>query len=160
MTRRSSRSQPHVRVISWRPACIKDFNYPDDFACGLPCAPSIIDPLLPTSMPLSTDATAAAQAAALRAHFTRTVLPLWRGPGFDSAMQLPYEAVSAEDHAPLPVTRYRAMACARQLFVFSLAGDATHAQTLFASLCRHFRDERHGGWFYSIDAAGAPLDTT
>jgi len=111
-------------------------------------------------MPISTDAAAAAQAALLRTHFTRTVLPLWRGPGFDSAMQLPYEAMRAEDHAPLPVTRYRAMACARQLFVFSLAGDATHAQTLFASLCRLFHDELHGGWFYSIDSAGAPLDTT
>jgi mannose-6-phosphate isomerase len=66
----------------------------------------------------------------------------------------------AEDHARLPVTRYRAMACARQLFVFSLSGDAMHAQTLFASLCRHFRDELHGGWLYSVDAAGAPLDTT
>jgi mannose/cellobiose epimerase-like protein (N-acyl-D-glucosamine 2-epimerase family) len=111
-------------------------------------------------MSISTNATAEAQAAVLYKHFTRTVLPIWRGPGFDSAMQLPYEAIRAEDHAPLPVTRYRAMACARQLFVFSLAGDATHAQTLFASLCRYFRDEHHGGWFYSIDAAGAPLDTT
>jgi mannose/cellobiose epimerase-like protein (N-acyl-D-glucosamine 2-epimerase family) len=111
-------------------------------------------------MSISPDAAIAAQAAVLRAHFAQTVLPLWRGPGFNPAIELPYEAVRAEDHAPLPVTRYRAMACARQLFVFSLAGDATHAQTLFASLRRHFRDERHGGWFYSVDATGAPLDTT
>lgn len=113
-------------------------------------------------MPNSTETDAAikAQAAALRAHFTQTVLPLWRGAGFNPAMQLPYEAMRAEDHAPLPVARYRAMACARQLFVFSLAGDAAQAQTLFASLCRYFRDERQGGWFYSVDAAGAPLDTT
>jgi mannose/cellobiose epimerase-like protein (N-acyl-D-glucosamine 2-epimerase family) len=102
----------------------------------------------------------AAQVAALHTHFEQTVLPLWRGPGFSPAMQLPYEAMHAEDYTPLPVTRFRAMACARQLFVFSLAGDPAHAQALFASLRKYFRDEHHGGWFYSIDAAGAPLDTT
>ena len=111
-------------------------------------------------MPLATDTAITAEAALLRAHFAQTILPLWRGPGFNAALELPYEAMRAEDHAPLPVTRYRAMACARQLFVFSLAGDAPHARTLFTSLRRHFRDERHGGWFYSVDAAGAPLDTT
>lgn len=109
---------------------------------------------------MSIDASIAAQTAALREHFTQTVLPIWRGPGFNTAMQLPYEAVSERDHAPLPVTRYRAMACARQLFVFSLAGEAAHAERLFHALGRHFRDARRGGWFYSIDADGAPLDTT
>jgi mannose/cellobiose epimerase-like protein (N-acyl-D-glucosamine 2-epimerase family) len=111
-------------------------------------------------MSLPIDTAIAAQASLLRAHFVQTVLPLWRSPGFNAAMELPYEALRAEDHTPLPVTRYRAMACARQLFVFSLAGDAPHARRLFASLRRYFRDERHGGWFYSVDAAGAPLDTT
>lgn len=109
---------------------------------------------------MSTEAAIAAQSAALREHFTLTVLPIWRGPGFNAAMELPYEAVSADDHAPLPVARYRAMACARQLFVFARAGDAAHAERLFHALCRHFRDTRHGGWLYSIDADGAPLDTT
>ncbi|PMS37457.1 mannose-6-phosphate isomerase [Trinickia symbiotica] len=107
-----------------------------------------------------TDAAITAQSAALSTHFTQIVLPLWRAQGFNASMQLPYEALRAEDQTPLPVARYRAMACARQLFVFSLAGDAAHAQTLFASLRRYFRDERHGGWFYSVDAAGAPLETT
>ncbi|MCM3267104.1 AGE family epimerase/isomerase, partial [Streptomyces thermoviolaceus] len=68
--------------------------------------------------------------------------------------------VDPATHAPLPVTRYRAMACARQLFVFAQAGDTAHAATLFDALCRHFRDPRHGGWIYSVDAQGAPLDTT
>ncbi|WP_323118961.1 AGE family epimerase/isomerase [Burkholderia alba] len=103
---------------------------------------------------------ASVQAAQLRDHFARIVLPMWRGPGFDRALQLPFEAVAPGTHAPLPATRYRAMACARQLFVFSQAGDADHAHTLFAALCRQFRDLRHGGWFYSIDAQGAPLDRT
>ena len=106
------------------------------------------------------DRTIAAEAAALRAHYAQTVLPIWRGPGFNSALQLAYEAVGADDHAPLPVSRYRAMACARQLFVFSRAGDAAHAEQLFHALKRYFHDARHGGWIYSIDANGAPLDTT
>ncbi|MBN3858058.1 N-acylglucosamine 2-epimerase [Paraburkholderia sp. Ac-20340] len=99
-------------------------------------------------------------AASLRDHFDRTVLPLWRGPGFNTALRLPHEALDATGTAPLPDTRYRAMACARQLFVFSQNGDAAHAHTLFESLCRLFADRTHGGWFYSVDPQGAPLDTT
>jgi len=99
-------------------------------------------------------------AASLREHFDRIVLPLWRGPGFNAAVRLPYEALDAAGANPLPVTRYRAMACARQLFVFSQAGDAAHAQTLFETLCHTFQDRARGGWFYSVDAALAPLDTT
>ncbi|MEM5455417.1 AGE family epimerase/isomerase [Paraburkholderia phytofirmans] len=105
-------------------------------------------------------ASTAALAASLRDHFTGVVLPIWRGPGFNTALKLPYEAVSAEDHQALPAERYRAMACARQLFVFSQAGDAAHAQVLFDSLVHTFQDTRNGGWFYSVDAQGAPLDTT
>jgi mannose/cellobiose epimerase-like protein (N-acyl-D-glucosamine 2-epimerase family) len=109
---------------------------------------------------MSVPDSAFAQAAQLRRHFTHVVLPIWRGSGFDHTLRLPFEAVDPATHAPLSVTRYRAMACARQLFVFAQAGDAAHAATLFDSLCRRFRDPRHGGWFYSVDAAGAPLDTT
>jgi mannose-6-phosphate isomerase len=32
------------------------------------------------------------------------------------------------------------------------------AAALFRSLQRHFHDAEHGGWFYSIDPHGAPLD--
>ncbi|KOR21097.1 AGE family epimerase/isomerase [Burkholderia cenocepacia] len=109
---------------------------------------------------MSVSDSASAQAAQLRHHFAHVVLPIWRGSGFDSALQLPFEAVDPATHVPLPVTRYRAMACARQLFVFAQAGDTTHAATLFDALCQHFRDPRHGGWIYSVDAQGAPLDTT
>ncbi|HEY4296258.1 MAG TPA: AGE family epimerase/isomerase [Paraburkholderia sp.] len=101
-----------------------------------------------------------ALATALRDHFTGVVLPMWRGPGFNAALKLPYEALSADDASPLPAARYRAMACARQLFVFSQAGDAEHANALFDSLRHTFQDTVHGGWFYSVDAQGAPLDTT
>lgn len=105
-------------------------------------------------------ATTTSLAAALRDHFNGVVLPIWRGPGFDATLRLPYEAVDASAHAPLPVQRFRAMACARQLFVFAQAGDLDHARVLFESLTRTFQDPSHGGWFYSVDARGAPLDTT
>jgi mannose-6-phosphate isomerase len=108
---------------------------------------------------MTSSAPTAALAALLRTHFTQVVLPIWRGPGFNAALRLPYEAVG-HDHRPLPVARYRAMACARQLFVFSQAGDIAHADILFDSLRRYFHDAQRGGWFYSVDRDGAPLDTT
>jgi len=100
----------------------------------------------------------AASGAALRKHFSSIVLPVWRGPGFNGALRLPFEAVSAEAHVPLPPKRYRAMACARQLFVFTDAGDLAHAATLFESLRHYFRDAENGGWFYSVDAQGVPME--
>jgi mannose/cellobiose epimerase-like protein (N-acyl-D-glucosamine 2-epimerase family) len=115
---------------------------------------------MPSTKTSATATSTTALAGALRDHFTNVVLPLWRGPGFNAGLKLPYEAVSADDHRPLPAERYRAMACARQLFVFSQAGDAAHAQVLFDSLMHTFQDTRQGGWFYSVDAQGAPLDTT
>ncbi|KMQ80286.1 Mannose-6-phosphate isomerase [Candidatus Burkholderia pumila] len=96
--------------------------------------------------------------SALRSHYANIVLPVWRGSGFNAALNLPFEAVMPGDHAPLPSKRYRAMACARQLFVFSDAGDLAHAKTLFASLRHYFQDKINGGWFYSVDAHGAPLE--
>ncbi|HEV3427449.1 MAG TPA: AGE family epimerase/isomerase [Paraburkholderia sp.] len=99
-------------------------------------------------------------AAGLREHYDHTILPLWRQAGFNATLRLPHEALDATGATPLPDTRYRAMACARQLFVFSQAGDAAHAHTLFESLRHTFEDRTHGGWFYSVDPQGAPLDTT
>jgi mannose-6-phosphate isomerase len=109
---------------------------------------------------MNTSASTNALAATLREHFTHVVLPLWRGPGFDTALRLPHEALGADDLRPLPTGRHRAMACARQLFVFAQAGDAAHADQLFESLRHTFHDARHGGWFFSVDTDGAPLDTT
>ncbi|NML31523.1 AGE family epimerase/isomerase [Paraburkholderia antibiotica] len=110
-----------------------------------------------TTLPSASTTTAA---TALREHFAHVVLPMWRGPGFNTALKLPYEALDATGQQPLPAQRYRAMACARQLFTFSRAGDAEHAHLLFDSLRHTFQDTDHGGWFYSVDALGVPLDTT
>ncbi len=100
--------------------------------------------------------------ASAKQHFRDVIVPLWQGPGWNADMALPYEALDA-DHHPLPPQRYRAMACARQLYVFSsligqLAGAEDRAAALFRSLQQHFHDAEHGGWFYSIDPQGAPLD--
>jgi mannose/cellobiose epimerase-like protein (N-acyl-D-glucosamine 2-epimerase family) len=111
-----------------------------------------------TSLNERTQVANPAPGAALRTHYSDIVLPLWRGAGFNAALGLPYEAVAPDTHAPLPPKRYRAMACARQLFVFADAGDLAHAATLFDSLRHYFLDPRHGGWFYSVDASGAPLE--
>jgi mannose-6-phosphate isomerase len=101
--------------------------------------------------------------AATQSHFMHTLVPMWAGPGWNADMALPYEAVDAQ-HQPLAPQRYRAMACARQLYVFSsligeYPGAEERAGLLFRSLQRHFHDAEHGGWFYSVDAKGEPLDT-
>lgn len=100
--------------------------------------------------------------AAVQQHFLQVIVPLWQESGWNTQLALPYEAVDGQ-HEPLPPQRYRAMACARQLFVFSsligrVPGAEVRAAALFRSLQRHFHDAEHGGWFYSIDPQGAPLD--
>jgi mannose/cellobiose epimerase-like protein (N-acyl-D-glucosamine 2-epimerase family) len=100
--------------------------------------------------------------ASVQQHFLDVIVPLWQGPGWNADMALPYEALDA-GHQPLPPQRYRAMACARQLYLFSsLIGQVPAAEeraaALFRSLQQHFHDAEHGGWFYSVDPQGAPLD--
>ena len=98
---------------------------------------------------------------ALHRHFSDVVLPLWAGRGFNEHLGLPYEAVAGDTGQPLPVTRYRAMACARQLYVYACAPTdryAAHADRLFDALVQYFRNQKHGGWRYSVDGDGQPLD--
>lgn len=97
--------------------------------------------------------------AALLAHFDTAILPAWTSAGWNGSMQLAHEALDGANGRPLPDKRYRAMACARQLYVFATVGNLAHADTLYRSLVRHFGDGA-GGWIYSIDPAGAPLDST
>ena len=105
--------------------------------------------------------TASSLLADVQQHFDQRILPLWETPGWNADMALPFEALDPQ-HQPLPVQRYRAMACARQLYLFSSRidqpGASERAAALFRSLQRHFHDAEHGGWFYSIDADGKPLD--
>lgn len=115
-------------------------------------------------MPIAPSSALKPQLNAVLTHFNDLIVPLWQGPGWNADLALPYEALDA-DHRPLPPQRYRAMACARQLYLFaSLIGEPgaafaeERAAALFRSLQRHFHDAEHGGWFYSIDAHGKPLD--
>ncbi|ANN69545.1 N-acylglucosamine 2-epimerase [Bordetella bronchialis] len=110
------------------------------------------------------DAALTATVARLRAHYDGVVLPAWLAQGFNPRLGLPYESLSSADARPLPPQRYRAMACARQLFVFSAsrapaaAAHAAHAALLFESLRGRFRHPA-GGWVYSIGPDAAPLET-
>ncbi len=97
--------------------------------------------------------------ASLIAHFDTAILPAWTGPGWRADLRLAHEALDGATSQPLPDRRFRAMACARQLCVFATAGHIAHADTLFASLQHYFGDGA-GGWIYSVDANGAPRDTT
>lgn len=107
------------------------------------------------------DPSLASLVAATQAHFLQTVVPLWLGPGWNAELALPYEALDASQ-TPLPPQRYRAMACARQLYLFARhidhPGARERAGALFRSLQQHFHDAEHGGWFYSVDPQGQPLD--
>ena len=60
-----------------------------------------------------------------RAHFDSVILPMWMGPGFNQALGLPFESLDAASGNPLPAERYRAMACARQLYVYVEASGPT-----------------------------------
>jgi mannose/cellobiose epimerase-like protein (N-acyl-D-glucosamine 2-epimerase family) len=69
-------------------------------------------------------------------HFVNVIVPLWQGPGWNADMALPFEALDAA-HQPLPAQRYRAMACARQLYLFSsLIGVVDNADVRAAALFR------------------------
>jgi len=114
---------------------------------------------MPASRSDSFDPSVLALVADLRQHYRDIVLPLWRTTGYNADLQLPYEAVDGMRLQVLPVTRYRAMACARQLYVHTTAGATEHAARLFDALRKRFVHPE-GGWVYSVDAQGAPLDTT
>lgn len=98
--------------------------------------------------------------AGLRKHYLDTVLPVWRAVGFNGSLALPYESIGTSPSGLTVHTaeRYRAMACARQIFIHAENGDEVHAESLFDALCRRFQDKRHGGFFYSINVNGEPLD--
>lgn len=147
----------------------KGIRVPTGISIGNPATMSRIR-ILPRRQPMSQASSSASTPdltsifAALQEHFLRVIVPLWQGPGWNPQLALPYEALGA-DHQPLPPQRYRAMACARQLFVFSslighpdVADAETRAGALFRSLQQHFHDAEHGGWFYSVDPQGKPLD--
>ncbi|MGF2531171.1 AGE family epimerase/isomerase, partial [Ralstonia pseudosolanacearum] len=82
--------------------------------------PSFSTSVLPGTIELP-DAAAALEAFAR--HYDDVLLPMWLGPGWNARAGLCYEALVAEGDRLVPATtsRYRAMACARQLYTFARA---------------------------------------
>ncbi|MBU9581078.1 AGE family epimerase/isomerase [Ralstonia mannitolilytica] len=129
-----------------------------------PSSPAQPDPAEPS----------AALAAALESfdrYYDDVLLPMWLGPGWNAQAGLCYEALVQGSDALVPASasRYRAMACARQLYTFARATQlsarhrdvcAERAAALCHALDTRFRDTLHGGWVFAIDSALAPQDTT
>ncbi|MCP1116618.1 AGE family epimerase/isomerase [Robbsia andropogonis] len=98
--------------------------------------------------------------AGLRDHYAQVIVPMWRGRGYYAPIGLPLEAILPDPlKPPLAITRFRAMACARQLYVFSVAADAAHARGLFDALVNRFADRENGGFHYSVGPDATPLET-
>ncbi|MEO1358575.1 MAG: AGE family epimerase/isomerase, partial [Pseudomonadota bacterium] len=104
-------------------------------------------------------------------YYDDVLLPMWLGPGWNAQAGLCYEALIVDNGALVPAStaRYRAMACARQLYTFARATQlsrrhrdlcAERAAALCHALDTRFRDTIHGGWLFAIDSALAPHDTT
>jgi len=132
----------------------------------------------PSTPPLPTLAESAEPSAATAAalasfdqYYDDVLLPMWLGPGWNAQAGLCYEALVVENGALVPAStaRYRAMACARQLYTFARATRlskrhhdlcADRAAARCHALDTRFRDSIHGGWVFAIDSAMAPQDTT
>jgi len=102
--------------------------------------------------------------ASVRAHLVEELLPLWARHGLDRKAGGCWNRLDA-GLAPMPDGFKRLVVHARQVYAFGRgvelgAGDwarqsAAHA---FEFLVRRFRDERHGGWFFTTTDSGEPLD--
>lgn len=127
-----------------------------------------------SGLPGTAEPPTAITATALEAfdrYYNDTLLPMWLGPGWNAQAGLCYEALVVDNGALVPAStaRYRAMACARQLYTFARATQlsqqhrdicAERAAALCHALDTRFRDTLQGGWVFSIDSAFAPQDTT
>jgi mannose-6-phosphate isomerase len=90
-------------------------------------------------------------------------LALWRGRGRDNLHGGFHERLDAGG-TPLPTGYKRLLVQCRQIFTHGLGVElgfresADAAQQGFLFLRRHFRDERRGGWFFSVTPEGKPRD--
>ena len=102
--------------------------------------------------------------ASVRAHLVDELLPLWARHGLDRRKGGCWNRLDAS-LVPMPDGFKRLVVHARQVYAFARgvelgAGEwareaAAHA---FDFLVRRFRDERHGGWFFTTSDSGEPLD--
>ncbi len=92
-----------------------------------------------------------------------TLLPLCRDRYADRVHGGFHEQLDA-DFAPVPRLGKRLLVQCRQLYVLSHAavlGDASGslaAEAGYDFLCRAYRDDRNGGWFFRATAEGSPED--
>ncbi len=105
----------------------------------------------------------ATRAARLRRHLA-AMLENWASAGWDGARSGFHEKLD-QDLRPVPSTQRRLLTCARQLYFWSrgpaLAGLAPRrdmADAAFACLTERFRDRQDGGFWFSTDLEGRPLD--
>jgi mannose-6-phosphate isomerase len=88
----------------------------------------------------------------------------WAGPGWDAARGGFHDRLAA-DLTPAGGAHRRLHLCARQLYILcrapSLTGEtapAGLAQAVFRILAERFHDPIQGGFFFTLDLDGAPLD--
>jgi mannose/cellobiose epimerase-like protein (N-acyl-D-glucosamine 2-epimerase family) len=105
----------------------------------------------------------AGRAASLR-RFLVAMVGNWTGPGWD-AERLGFHERLTPALVPAGPAQRRLHLCARQLYVIcrapSLIGATVPpglAETVFRTLSERFQDPVHGGFFFSLDRDGAPLD--
>jgi len=105
----------------------------------------------------------AARAASLRG-FLVAMVGNWTGPGWDAARLGFHERLTPE-LMPAGDAPRRLHLCARQLYVLcrapALVGATVppgRAETVFQTLTERFQDPVHGGFFFTLDRDGAPLD--
>jgi mannose/cellobiose epimerase-like protein (N-acyl-D-glucosamine 2-epimerase family) len=105
----------------------------------------------------------AARAAALRG-FLGAMVGNWTGPGWDGARGGYHERLGP-DLLPTGAAHRRLVLAARQLYLLcrapGLIGAAIppgRTETVFRLLADRFRDPRHGGFFFTLDLEGSPLD--
>jgi len=92
------------------------------------------------------------------------MLRLWAALGWDEARGGHHERLGP-DHQPVELGYRRLTVCARQLFVFSraearglLKSARSHADRAFRCLVDRFRDPVNGGFYFTVEPNGAPLD--
>lgn len=101
----------------------------------------------------------------MRAWLLDAVLPMWMEKGRDAATGLSFESLTRA-WAPAHTEYHRAMVAARQAFFFFRMGALFNQQTRLwpvaeaqmALLMDVFVDHEQGGWLFSVDRAGKPLD--
>ncbi len=98
------------------------------------------------------------------ADHARRLLDLWARRGWDAARGGWYERLDA-DRRPVAAGFRRVMVCGRMMFLYSAAAglgeparDRALARRTLEFARERLRDPVHGGWWFSVDLDGRPLE--